>query len=111
MEAFYRRYLECCNARRFDDLAGFLTADVEVNGERYGVDRYVTGVRQVVLAAPDFHWEIQQVLVAGDHLAVRLTDTGTTVAGRPFSIQELAIYRVVDGRIAAVWGDLDHTRL
>jgi hypothetical protein len=32
-----------------------------------------------------------------------LTDTGTSAAGRPVTIQEFAIYRMAGGRIVAVW--------
>src|SRR3954451_461631 len=110
-EAFYRRYLDRCNAHRFDELTEFLEGDVQVNGERHGPERYAAGLQSLVEALAGFRWDIQQILVDGDWLAVRLHDTGTTRTGRSVTTQEFAIYHVPNGRIAAVWGDLDHTQL
>jgi predicted ester cyclase len=110
-EAFYRRYLDRCNAHEFGALAEFLDPAVEVNGERCGVERYAAGLRDVVAAFPDFHWRIQQILVDGDWLAVRLRDTGTGRDGQAIALQEFAIYHLVNGTIAAVWGDLEPERL
>jgi hypothetical protein len=44
-------------------------------------------------------------------LSARLIDTGTTNDGRSITLQEFAMYRIEDGRIAAVWGDLESRRL
>jgi len=112
--AFYRRYLACCNDYRFEELAEFVAGEVRVNGVAQGADQYIAGLRAVVEAFPDYHWELRQLLVDGDFLAARLTDTGThtgtfrdvPATGRAISVQELAIYRLSDGRIAECWGDL-----
>ena len=44
-------------------------------------------------------------------MSARLVDTGTTRDGRSITLQEFAVYRIEDGRIAAVWGDLEPRRL
>ena len=110
-ESFYRNYLQRCNERRFDELHEFVADAVEVNGEPYGLARYVAGLRDVVDTFPDFHWEVREILVDGDRLAVRLEDHGTTLAGRRVWTREFAMYDVSGGRINSVWGDLDHRRL
>jgi predicted ester cyclase len=112
--AFYRRYLQCCNDRRFAELDRFVGEEVRVNGVEQDVDRYIAGLRAVVEAFPDYHWELRHLLVDGDWLSAHLIDTGThagtflgvPATGRAVTAQELAIYRVDRGRIVECWGDL-----
>ena len=111
LESLYRRYLSRCNEHRFDDLGEFVQEIVQVNGAEQSRQAYGAGLAEVVDAIPDFHWDLRQLLVDGCWLSAHLIDTGTTPAGRPVELQELALYRVVDGRIAQVWGDLELGRL
>jgi predicted ester cyclase len=111
LEAFYRRYLECCNERRLGDLGEFIDENVAVNGAVQGLRRYGEGVGTVIETVPDFHWDLRHLLVDGCWLSVRLADTGTKPAGRPVSIREFAMDRVARGKIVEVWGDLDRSRL
>ena len=111
LEAFYDRYLQRCNEHRFDELDEFVDEHVEVNGVVQGLHGYAEGLGAVVEAVPDYHWDLRRLLVDGSWLSAHLIDTGTTSAGRPISIQEFAVYRVADGRIVEVWGDLDRARL
>lgn len=111
---FYRRYLHCCNERRFEELGGFVHEDVRVNGDMQGLDQYIDGLRAVVEAFPDYCWDLRHLLVDGDWLSAHLVDTGThagtflgvPATGRVISAQELAMYRVDDGKIVECWGDL-----
>ena len=109
--AFYRRYINRCNEHRFDELHEFVDQNVEVNGAVHGLRKYGAGLRSVVEAFPNFHWELQHLLIDDGWLAAHLTDTGTSTAGRSVTIQEFAIYRLAGDRIVAVWGDLDKDRL
>jgi predicted ester cyclase len=108
---FYRRYLGRCNEHRFGELGEFVDGSVEVNGASHGLRRYIEGLSAVVEALPDFHWDLRHLLVDGSWLSAHLLDTGTTPAGAAVSTHEFAIYRLAEGRIAEVWGDLDHERL
>jgi predicted ester cyclase len=113
--AFYRRYLQRCNEHRFDELGEFVANDV--NGPTVGLSRYVAGLHAVVDAFPDYHWELQRLLVDDPWLAARLYGTGThtglfrgiAATGRVIRTQELVIYRTVDGKIVESWGDLGST--
>jgi predicted ester cyclase len=107
----YQRYLACCNEHRFEDLGDFVASDAGVNGEAVGLSGYVSGLVEVVQAFPDFHWEIEHLVVEQDWLGAHLTDTGTALDGRRIRIQEFALYRFAGDRIAAAWGDLDRWRL
>lgn len=111
---FYRRYIECCNEHRFEELGEFVAEDVRGGDGLPGLENYIAGCRAVVEAFPDYHWEIQHLVVDGDWLAAHLVDTGThsgtfrgvAPTGRVIRAQELAVYRLENGRIAECWGDL-----
>ena len=111
VKAFYRRYLQRCNEHRFDELGEFVHEDVVINGEAQGLQRSAAGLAAVVDVFPDFHWDLQHLLVDGSWMSAHLFNTGATRTGRSISAQEFAVYRVADGRIAEVWGDLDRDRL
>jgi predicted ester cyclase len=106
---FYRRYLACCNDRRFADLAEFVDPEVRINGTDQGFDRYVAGLRAMVEPFPDYRWEVRHLLVDGDRLSAHFTDTGVHTGGaaptgRAVDTQEFAVYRIAGGRIVEVWG-------
>lgn len=65
MEGVYRRYLERCNQHRFEELGEFVDAEVRVNGVATDLGAYAAGLRWVVDAFPDYHWELQHLLVDG----------------------------------------------
>ena len=119
LKRWYRSYIEVCNEHRFDELDGYVAPDVVVNGERQGVDGYVTGLRAVVDAFPDHRWELRHLLVEGDWVSAHFVDTGThrgtfrgvPPTGRTVRTQEFAMYRVEDGRIAEVWVTADNASL
>jgi predicted ester cyclase len=111
VEERYRRYLAYCNERRFAELGEFVAADVRVGGERVGLRRYGDGLAGVVRMFPDFHWTLERLVVEGEWMSARLTDTGTARDGRRIAIQEFALYRLSEGRISEAWGDLDRWRL
>lgn len=107
LNAFYRRYLQRCNEHRFDELEDFVAEEVAINGRRQSRREYGLGLRQVIDLFPDFHWTLCQLLIDGNALAARLDDVGTAATGQRVAIREFATYRIDDGRIGAVWGDLD----
>ncbi|GAB1508023.1 ester cyclase [Actinophytocola sp. KF-1] len=114
LAAFYRRYLAVCDAHRFGDIGEFVAGDVRVNDAPTGLDGYAAGLRDLVAAFPDYHWDLRQLVVDGDCLAARLTGTGThtgtfldvPATGRAVTVRELAMYRIEDGKIVECWGDL-----
>jgi len=117
--AFYRHYLAVCNAHAFDRLSAFVAEDVWVNDRWQGLTAYVAGLRAVVRAFPDYHWQLRGLLIDGDSIAAHFTDTGThrgefmSVAptGRQVTTSEFAVYRLERERIAQVWVTADNLRL
>jgi predicted ester cyclase len=112
MDAFYRRYIDTCNAHELTRLGEFVDEDVSINGERRGVAAYIAGLEAVVATFPDFHWDLRHLVVDEPWLAAHLFDTGTLAGtGRRVTTHEFAIYRIEAETIVEVWGDLDHERL
>ena len=68
-------------------------------------------------AFPDWHWEIRNLLVDGDYIALHFTVTGThrgsfrgiEATDRRVTISEFTFYRSKDGKFAEVWdlADMD----
>lgn len=112
---FYRRYLACCNAHRLSDLGEFVHDPIEFNGTSTSLADYAQAINSFLQAFPDFHWTLQDILVEGDTLAVRLRDTGThqgewlglAPTGRVMTTQEMGFYQLRAGKIAAMWYVLD----
>lgn len=119
LAAFYRRYIGCCNAHEFHRLGEFVAARVKVNGDVQSLPDYIRNLEAVVKAFPDYHWDVQHLLVDGEYVAAHFMDTGThrgtfmgvEPTGRDVSTQEFAFYRVAADRIVEVWVAADNARL
>ena len=115
LRGVYRRYLACCNERRFSELADFVHDPLRFGGKTTPLADYARTITSNVEAVPDFHWKIQDLVTDGSSVAVRLEDSGTPQAnwlgiaptGRSMRFQELAFYRFRDGKIAEMWFLLD----
>jgi predicted ester cyclase len=112
--AVYERYLTRCNEHRFDELGEFVSEQVAGSGSVDGLAAYIDRLTVVTTAFPDYHWELQHVVVKDDTVAARLIGRGTHTGpfdgiaptGRSISTQELVLYRFADGKIVQCWGDL-----
>jgi predicted ester cyclase len=112
--ALYERYLNRCNEHRFDELGEFVSEHAGGSGETDGLAGYIDRLKDVTAAFPDYHWELQDLIVEGDTIAARLIGQGThtgpfggvAATGRQISTQELVIYRFADAKIVQCWGDL-----
>jgi steroid delta-isomerase-like uncharacterized protein len=111
-----RRYYEALWNRWDLALADELIADtiifrgslgISVQG-REGFKEYMQAVRA---AFPDFHNRIEELIAENDRVAARLTYTGThqgellgiAPTGRRVNYAGVALFRVVDNRIAEGW--------
>jgi predicted ester cyclase len=119
LSALYRRYIACCNAHEFHRLAEFVASAVQVNGDVQSLPDYIRNLEAAVEAFPDYHWDLQHLLVDGEWVAAHLIDTGTHLGtflgvqptGREVTTQELAFYRVAADRIVEVWVTADNLRV
>ncbi|OLF12608.1 ester cyclase [Actinophytocola xanthii] len=119
LESFYRRYNQCCNAHEFERLGEFVGEPVEVNGQARSLDEYISNLRAVVAAFPDYRWDLRHLLVDGCWISAHFEDTGThrgtflgvPATGRAVRTQEFALYRMHEGAIVEVWVTADDLRL
>jgi steroid delta-isomerase-like uncharacterized protein len=73
------------------------------------------GVRQIVTrhrtSFPDWHEQIEDIIIEGDRVVTRFTSRGThkgefrgiPPTGNQVTIAEVAIYRIAEGKIAEQW--------
>ena len=119
LREFYRRYVEALNAHDFDRMDEFIHDQIMQNSEPRVRSDVVADLTGIVDAVPDFHWEVTELAVNADRLAVRLINTGTPTkewlgvppTGASFEITEYAIYRVRDGRFVHMSALHDAERL
>jgi predicted ester cyclase len=112
--ALYERYLICCNEYRFDELGEFVDEQVSGSGSADGLAAYIERLKAVCTGFPDYHWELQDLVVEDDTIAGRLIGQGTHTGifegiaptGRKIATQELVMYRFADSKIIRCWGDL-----
>lgn len=113
----YQRYINLCNARRFDELHKFVAPDVVASETAEGIDGYIAGIEAVVTGFSDYRWDLQHLLVDGTWIAARLIGVGTHTGpfrglaptGRAIEVQELAMDSTESGMITRCWGDLGAT--
>jgi predicted ester cyclase len=112
--ALYERYLTRCNEHRFDQLGELVSEQVGGSGAADGLAGYIERLKGLCTSFPDYHWELQELVVEGDTIAARLIGAGTHTGpfggiaptGRRITTQELVMYRFADGKILRCWGDL-----
>ncbi|OLT14155.1 hypothetical protein BJF79_03055 [Actinomadura sp. CNU-125] len=103
---FYQSYVDALNAREFDRMDEFVHESIVMHSEPSSREALLAQLNSIVDAVPDFHWEIQELAINGDSIAVRAINTGTPTKewlgvapnGKPIEIVEYAIYRVHDGK-------------
>lgn len=106
LRAWYLRYAAALNAHEFDGMDEFINDEVLLGGVPGTRDDVVDTLKGIVDAVPDIHWEVEELLLDGDGIAVRAINTGTPAkdwlgvppTGASFKIVEYAIYKVRDGR-------------
>lgn len=111
----YRRYLDCLNARRWDDLGEFVAEEVSHNDRPLGLSGYRAMLESDVRTIPDLRFVPDRVVVEGDAVACRLVFRctpqrpflGFEPTGAPITFAEHAFYTFRDHRIVEVSSLLD----
>jgi predicted ester cyclase len=106
LRGWYMRYAEALNAHEFDGMDEFINDEVLLGGVPGTRDDVVNALKGIVDAVPDIRWEVDELLIDRDGIAVRAINTGTPArewlgvppSGASFKIVEYAIYKVKDGR-------------
>lgn len=119
--ATIERAIEALNRRDFGAIAELTHPDLQshdLNGgptggllDLAGTSEVANSVQFLLQAVPDVQVEIKQIFASGDRVAAHLVMTGTHQGelyrtqgtGKPVEINDMHIYRVVDGKIAESW--------
>jgi steroid delta-isomerase-like uncharacterized protein len=114
-EAVVRRfYEEMNNARKLELAEDLFTPDHVMHDPQVPCGPGPTGIADVVRTyqeGVDGHWEIVEMISAGDRVVVRWTGTGTHIGelngipatGRQVRVDAITIHRLADNRIAETW--------
>jgi steroid delta-isomerase-like uncharacterized protein len=114
-EALVRRFFEeFCNQRRGELADELIAPEYVAHGPQAPPADGPDGVRERVglyQNAVDGHWNVEEVVCAGDRVVVRWTGTGThrgelmgvDPTGRPIEVDAISIFRIADGKIAEEW--------
>lgn len=112
---FYNRYINALNARDAVTVENMIHEEVLRLGVPYPRDGVMESFKVITEAVPDYRWNIQDLFVVDDRIAVRLQNTGTPIktfvghdpTGRSVNFMEFASYRIRDGRFAEMWFLMD----
>jgi len=115
-----RRYQEAHNANNLDALNTIVADDLVGHSLMPGFPAGLEGAKQVhqmaVIAFPDFHATIEDLIAEGDKVVARMTFRGTHTggefmgippSGRTFAFSATSIFRIADGKIVEHWGEED----
>jgi predicted ester cyclase len=113
--AVYRDYLDCLNARRWDELGRFVADEVVYNGERLRLSDYRSMLEADTSAIPDLQFT-PEIQLADDHVvSCRLffqctpqrAFLGFEPTGGAVSFPEHVFYRFDNRQIVEVWSVID----
>ncbi len=115
LEVHYRRYLDCLNDRRIDELDEFVHEDLVYNGEPETRADYRDRIAESIAAIPDLRYEARLIVVQGDRVACRLLFEctpqsewlGLQPTGASISFSEHIFYGFREGRIHEAWSLVD----
>jgi len=114
-ETLVRRFFEeFCNQRRGDVADELIAEDYVSHGPQAPPAEGPDGVRERVglyQDSVDGHWNVEEILSAGDRVIARWTGTGThrgelmgiEPTGMPIAVDAISIFRISDGKIAEEW--------
>ena len=127
-KAIVRRFFEeYWNQRKLDTLGEYVSPErlhhFGKRAEAHGLDQ-MRGMNTLwYSAAPDFKYHVEQLIGEGDRIAALVSFTGTQtgthhVAGRSlppssrtFSVTEMFIFRIAEGKIVESWAVWDRLSL
>ena len=115
MDPFVKRLVDAYNKRSLDEFDALLADDVVLvrDGEKaHGLAEFKGVLERLQRAFPDIQYRVEDILVAGDRIALRWEARGThqgeylgqAATGRPVSYSGITIYeRRPDGKIARIF--------
>lgn len=106
LHAFFNRYIDVLNARKFQQLRDFMHDDLIVNGQLRTRDQMIEILEGHIDAVPDLVWRPRDVAIDRDQVAARFLNSGTPVkewlgakpTGATVEYAEHVFHKVRDGR-------------
>ncbi|MBV8219343.1 MAG: ester cyclase [Solirubrobacterales bacterium] len=109
-----RFFEEFCNQRRGEVADELIAEDYVSHGPQAPPAEGPDGVRERVglyQESVDGHWNVQEIIAAGDRVVARWTGTGThrgelmglEPTGLPISVEAISVFRIANGKIAEEW--------
>ena len=114
-EALVRRFFEeFCNERRAETADELIADDFVAHGPQAPPAEGPDGVRArvgVYQESLDGHWDVQELMSAGDRVVARWIGRGThrgelmgiDPTGRRISVDAISVFRIANGKIAEEW--------
>jgi predicted ester cyclase len=123
-KALVRRLFEVWNSGRVDEVDALYAPDYVADYRPYRPPVYgPEGVKEMIRRAhatwADYHEELDELVVEGDTVALRLTVTGTHVGqfgpiaptGRSVRFEEMLFLRIAGGKVVHQRGVVDNVHL
>jgi predicted ester cyclase len=107
------------NQKRIESLEDFMLPEVTLHHSNRALTPGLEGIRQqhrrLFLGLPDLHYEVEDLIAAGDRVVLRLAISGThegeywgfAPTGQRVAMTAIHILRFVDGKISEVWSESD----
>lgn len=117
--SLYLSYLKCCNDHDLEGMASFYAPTMKVNGVPMEPAAVTAQFKPTIAAFPDWHWDMQHIVIDGEDIVVHFTVTGThqgafegiAATGRPVTISQFTLYRLDAGKFSEVWDLVDTNAL
>jgi predicted ester cyclase len=119
-KAIVSRYREAHNTHQLDQLDEIVDANLISHNLLPGLPPGLEGGKMAhiggVASFPDLQVRTEDLIVEGDKVVERWTQTGTytgaafmgaSVNGKRFSMSGTSIYRISNGKIVEHWGEMD----
>ena len=115
LRTLYGEYIDAINDRRLGDMDKFFHDEMTFNDRPVRREDHVAEIAGHLDCVPDYHWHVEDLIIEGDHVGVRLVDHGTPAkewlglqpTGRRVELTEYAFYHFKDGRVHMQWYLLD----
>jgi predicted ester cyclase len=96
-------------------MATFYAPTIKVNGVAMEPSAVTAQFVPTIAGFPDWHWDMQHIVIDGDDIVVHFTATGThqgtfegiEATGRPVTISQFTLYRLKGEKFAEVWDLVD----
>jgi predicted ester cyclase len=104
-EIIVRKVIEAVNQKDLTILDELMAPDfVDYTNQGRGRENVKKFYSMAFKDFRDFHRTIEDITAEGDNVWIRCEITGTTSTGKKIELTSVAIYRIVNGKVAEGWG-------